>query len=161
MTYDPLDVGTWSDEDLLRLGEVVDGLGNFDLGPLAAYLREGRFVPPPVSEWIAEAIEGGDLVDYKITITGKRRGQKRQSEIEALRDRRMCVGLYAEGRFRQLGPGSYEAAMAATQERFSVSRKTANGARQFALEYLEKMAGVEPGFDHFKEASERWFTPNA
>lgn len=152
--YDPLNFDTWPDEQVAELRALWDGLEDGDLGPLAAYLRAGKYIPDMVGEQIADAIEKHPLAPFHIVTKRRARGTLSGSEMAALHKKRMRIGVYAE---KECLLGGYESAMAATTARFKVSRKTANDARNYVL----KMIAQPDNATTWESALDEWYSPNA
>lgn len=139
-----LDYQSIDDEGL----RIVRGLGDGDLGPLAAFLRAGGLsgltkspeesvsIPAWVAVELASMIEGQPWCFFRLEATTNKRGKTWTKEMKREREREL-IGFFVEKRLRELGPGQYETAVAEARSRFKRRRTYVTGAHGEVRKYVQ------------------------
>lgn len=123
--------------------DLITGLRDGNLAPLASHLRSGLTLPQFVADEIADMIEGNGVF-FNIVTKGRKPGQDGWSDKLSFERQRMVIGVFFEGRIRALGRGGFEAALQETMDRFSIGATAAKNHRKWVSDCLDRV-GAEGG----------------
>jgi hypothetical protein len=118
--------------------ELITGLRDGDLLPLAQHLRSGKPIPQFISDEIAAMIEQLGT-HFNIVAIGKNRGQIKWS-LDLLTERRHAeIGVHAEMLARRYGKRQVKIAIGETMDIFEVSESLVHACRN---ELKKKLARI-------------------
>jgi hypothetical protein len=130
------------DED--RFADLLNGLRNGDLLPLAEHLRAGSHIPDWIAAEIAEMIEGEsyffDIVaKSKARGKGRRRDQQGWTHWDSTRRKRHEIGVRLEKALReQGGDGCFESVVKAVSDEIGVGRTVVTDCHREAVQRIER-----------------------
>lgn len=155
----------WRQHQSKEIMEVVAGLRDGELQPLADYLRAGGLsnspsqtvaIPKWVADEIADMITGDDFTFFRFGPLKRRRknGPSWASKL-VLDERRWQIGYFTERRLREFPSGAYPGVIAEIMARFAVGKTTVDESLAYVRKYLAHTATM-PDIDGWAILNERY-----
>jgi hypothetical protein len=134
---------------------IVSALRGGDLKALAEHLKLGGLQDTPsdvvsIPQWLADElvsmIEGKPWCWFHLRLVANKRGRTWSKDLDGNTERGL-VGYFTERRIRELGRGSYDAAVQEACDRFGKRRTYVTDAHTAVKRYLERTRASPPDFE--------------